>query len=272
MFGLKPQQFDASYETFLENIHPDDREFVNNAYTESVNNKTPYNIVHRLKLRDGTIKYVNERCETFYDKEGKAIKSIGTVQDITERILTENKALRFNKIIEDSLNEIYIFNAETLKFVYANQGARQNIGFSQKELSNMTPLDIKPEFTAELFEQLISPLRNGIKPIITFNTVHKRKDKSLYDIEVHLQLMHYGQEEVFVAIILDITERKIAEMKLREHQEQLETLVQERTAELEKKNKILDDSMKVFVGREESIIKLTRRIKELEREVAFLKE
>ncbi len=72
MFGLEPQQFEATYEAFLDNIHPDDREMVNKAYTESVRTKTPYNIVHRLLLKDGTVKYVNERCETFYD-DGKGM-------------------------------------------------------------------------------------------------------------------------------------------------------------------------------------------------------
>lgn len=85
MFGLEPRQFGATYEAFLDNIHPDDREMVNQAYTESVNSRVPYNIVHRLLLKDGTLKYVNERCKTFYDEKGKPIRSIGMVQDITER-------------------------------------------------------------------------------------------------------------------------------------------------------------------------------------------
>jgi len=84
MFDLEPKQTVASYESFLENIHPDDRELVNNAYTESVKNKTPYDIVHRLLLSDGSIKFVREQCETFYADSGKASRSIGTIQDITE--------------------------------------------------------------------------------------------------------------------------------------------------------------------------------------------
>jgi PAS domain S-box-containing protein len=91
MFGLRPQQFGATYEAFLDNIHPDDREMVNKAYIESVETKTPYNIVHRLLLKDGTVKYVRERCETFYNEEGKPIRSMGTVQDITERKLAEDE-------------------------------------------------------------------------------------------------------------------------------------------------------------------------------------
>ena len=91
MFELEPEQFGATYEAFLDNIHPDDREMMDKAYTESVRNKTPYDIVHRLLLKDGTVKYVNERCETYYGNNGKPIRSLGMVQDITERKKAEEE-------------------------------------------------------------------------------------------------------------------------------------------------------------------------------------
>ena len=93
IFNLLPTQFPATYEGFLENIHPEDRDYVNRAYTQSVENKQPYNIIHRLLLLDGTLKYVNERCKTFYDEEGHAIRSIGTIQDITENTLAEQQRI-----------------------------------------------------------------------------------------------------------------------------------------------------------------------------------
>jgi PAS domain S-box-containing protein/putative nucleotidyltransferase with HDIG domain len=91
IFGLEPQQFDATYEAFLDNIHPDDRDMVNNAYNKSVRHRSPYSIVHRLLLEDGAVKYVNEECETFYDDSGKPIRSVGTVQDITDRKQAEEE-------------------------------------------------------------------------------------------------------------------------------------------------------------------------------------
>lgn len=105
LFGLEPQQFGATYEEFLDNIHPDDREMTNKAYTESVKNKTPYNIVHRLLLKDGTVKYVNERSETFYDDDGKPIRSIGTVHDITERRRAEEKIKEYSENLEQMVKE-----------------------------------------------------------------------------------------------------------------------------------------------------------------------
>lgn len=83
------------------------------------------------------------------------------------------------------------------------------------ELRKMTPLDFKPEFTAESFTKLVAPLRKGKKKKIIFETIHQRKDKSLYDVEVHLQLLHFENEDIFAAIIMDITERKKAEGELR---------------------------------------------------------
>jgi diguanylate cyclase (GGDEF)-like protein/PAS domain S-box-containing protein len=91
IFEIDRKEFGASYETFLDTVHPDDRDLVNHTYTESVTNRTPYDLVHRLLFKDGRIKYVNEHCKTFYDEAGKAIRSIGTVQDITEQKQTQEQ-------------------------------------------------------------------------------------------------------------------------------------------------------------------------------------
>ncbi|MCP3941240.1 MAG: response regulator [Desulfobacteraceae bacterium] len=96
IFEICPSEFEASYEAFLRVIHPDDRKLVNKVYTESVKNKEPYVIDHRLLFLDGRIKFVQERCRTYYDDKGKPVRSLGTVQDITERKLVEeeNKQLQ----------------------------------------------------------------------------------------------------------------------------------------------------------------------------------
>jgi hypothetical protein len=104
IFNLEPQAFASTYEAFLDNIHPDDREHVNAKYSESLKNKTPFNIDHRLLMKDGSIKYVNEFCETFY-AEGKPIRSVGTVQDITERILIKKELTEYKEHLEELVNE-----------------------------------------------------------------------------------------------------------------------------------------------------------------------
>ena len=89
LFEIDKPAFGASYESFLNAIHPEDRDRVSQAYNDSLATRTPYEIVHRLLMPDGRIKWVNERGETHYDEQGKAVRSTGTVQDITERKLAE---------------------------------------------------------------------------------------------------------------------------------------------------------------------------------------
>lgn len=127
---------------------------------------------------------------------------------IIERKQAEEGVTSFANILEESLNEIYIFDAKTLRFIQVNKGARLNLGYSMEELNNLTPLDLKPEFTMESFTEMVEPLRVGEKKKIQFATVHRRKDGSLYDVEVQLQLSAFQSAPAFVAIILDITERK----------------------------------------------------------------
>lgn len=89
IFEITPGQSGVSYETFQDRIHPDDREMVKQAYTTSLLNRTPYDIDHRLLFSDGRVKYVHERCETYYDNNGTPLRSLGMVQDITEQRLAE---------------------------------------------------------------------------------------------------------------------------------------------------------------------------------------
>lgn len=94
IFDLEPQQFEATYEAFLENIHPEDREKVNLAYNDSLKHKTPYNIQHRLLSKDGDTKTVIEFCESYFDDAGNPLRSIGMIQDITEQNQAQQEKLK----------------------------------------------------------------------------------------------------------------------------------------------------------------------------------
>ncbi|MGZ3863201.1 MAG: PAS domain-containing protein [Bacteroidia bacterium] len=92
----------ATYENFLDSIHPDDREMVNTAYSESVANKTSYVIEHRLLLPGDRIKWIRETCRTDYDAEGGAIRSVGIAQDVTERKKFEEELVKLKNKAEQA--------------------------------------------------------------------------------------------------------------------------------------------------------------------------
>ncbi len=91
IFEVKSQLTPVTYEAFLEKVHPEDREKVNNAYARSLKDKKPYDIVHRLLLDNGKVKYVREKCKTEYNEYHKPIRSTGVIIDITESKLAEQQ-------------------------------------------------------------------------------------------------------------------------------------------------------------------------------------
>jgi diguanylate cyclase (GGDEF)-like protein/PAS domain S-box-containing protein len=150
-----------------------------------------------------------------YSQDKKIDKLLGITLDITDQKKYEEQINRYKRLFENSLNEIYLFDSESLKFVQVNSAAQLNLGYSMEELMDMTPLDIKPDYTVELFEDLIRPLRNAEEEMIIFETRHKRKNNSIYDVEVHLQLIeHENGKLLFNAFILDISDRKRANAQL----------------------------------------------------------
>lgn len=112
------------------------------------------------------------------------------------------------RAVAASLNEIYIFDADNLRFHFINRGALNNLGYTLEEAQQLTPLDLKPLVTREAFDELVEPLLRHEKPQQIFETVHQRKDGSLYPVLVYLQLHQRDERRYFMAIIQDITERK----------------------------------------------------------------
>jgi PAS domain-containing protein len=94
IFELDPLKDEPSLELFLKLIHPDDRNYVLREYRKAVENRTQYNVYHRLLLKSGTIKFLNERCQTRYDKDGRPARSFGTVLDMTDHRKQINKLLK----------------------------------------------------------------------------------------------------------------------------------------------------------------------------------
>lgn len=101
IFGLQPQEFSATYEGFLDAIHPDDREMVNAAYINSLKEgKEGYMIEHRIISKNtGALRYVVEKCQHIKDESGNIVRSVGMIHDITERKAEEEDLLKLNKTL-----------------------------------------------------------------------------------------------------------------------------------------------------------------------------
>jgi PAS domain S-box-containing protein len=100
IFGFEPQKFGATYEAFLDAVHPEDRAAVDAAYSGSLREgRSSYEIEHRiLRRQTGEVRWVHEKCEHIRDASGAITRSIGMVQDITERKRAEEQLRQAQKL------------------------------------------------------------------------------------------------------------------------------------------------------------------------------
>lgn len=177
-----------------------------------------------------------------------------------ELLQSQSLAVATGQILEDSLNEIYIFDALNLNFIQVNKAARKNLGYTIDELKSLTPIDLKPDMTKEKFQELVTPLLNHEKEIIDFKTIHSRKDGSSYPVEVHLQQSKMGSTIVIVAMVLDITKRKRAEVNLLRKNKEFELA----KTEIQYQKRALDEHAIVSViAKDETLISVNGKFTEI---------
>jgi PAS domain S-box-containing protein len=132
---------------------------------------------------------------------------------------------RLGRIVEEAASEVYVFSAGTFRFRLVNKGARENLGFSLDELYDMTPWDLKPLIGRAEFLALVHPLQTGELARLDFETVHRRKNGTEYNVAVKLQLFDDGDDAVFYASIQDITDHRRLEADLRDTARRLDGIL-----------------------------------------------
>lgn len=226
IFGVDPSKFGASYEAFLERVHPADRARVDQAYAESVASRTPYAIDHRMLMPDGGLKVVHERCRTFYDEHGQPVRSIGTVQDITERMQSE-EALRMasgyhRSLIEASLDPLVTIGSDG-KITDVNAATEAITGRARAELvdTDFSDYFTEPERARAGYQQVF---KTGL--VRDYALELKHRDGSvrsvLYNATVYRN--EAGRVIGVFAAARDVTERKRAETELRRANRALRTM------------------------------------------------
>jgi two-component system sensor histidine kinase DevS len=141
-------------------------------------------------------------------RAGSQLRVIAAVRDISERVVAESEAAAVRRVLDATSDAVLMFDRDTLRFTYVNDGAIAQLGYSRDELLLMTPLHIKPSFSELEFRHLIDDLTPGQSH--SYTTVHRRKDGS--DIPVEAVLQHPGAVLVdgsgwMVSIARDLTRR-----------------------------------------------------------------
>ncbi|OFY93887.1 MAG: hypothetical protein A3K10_10410 [Bacteroidetes bacterium RIFCSPLOWO2_12_FULL_31_6] len=222
IFDTTPQSFGNSYEKFLTYVHPEDRELINEVFTNSIKNKIPYGpIVYRLIMADGEIKYAEAYGETEYDWNGNPIRSNGVIQDITKRKQVEKELMasedKFRSIFHSLTAGMIIVIDENGFILEWNEGAELNFGYDRHEMLNKPLTMLMPKRYREGHEKgLALAVKNRILAHKgeTFELFGLHKNGKEFPIELSLGSWEREGKLFFSAIIIDVTERKLSEKHL----------------------------------------------------------
>lgn len=208
IFGLKPQEFGATYEAFLKHIYPEDREMVNDAYVKSLQEKRGYHIEHRIVREDGSIGFVEERCEHDFDGDGKPKRLIGTVHDITEKKLAENELFLASTLFK-RMNDGVMITDTAQRIITVNAAFSKISGYEPEEIVGKTPNILSSGWHDKNFYQEVWQSINA-NGQWSGEVIDRKKDGELYTAELNIIAIHNNKGELtnYISIVNDISEKK----------------------------------------------------------------
>lgn len=125
----------------------------------------------------------------------------------SEREAAEREIRQAQATLDATDDAAFVFDPDTLRFTYVNEGAARQVGYAREQLLRMTPLDIAPEFDEMRLRRLLGQMLRGETGTQVFTTLYRRQDAHELPVEIHLQLVSAGEKPRFIAMVRDISER-----------------------------------------------------------------
>jgi PAS domain S-box-containing protein len=208
-----------SYDQFRDTVYKEDMQKVQTAYEKSIENKTNYTIIYRIQTKKTKkIKYVEDRCEHIYNLKGELVKSIGSIQDITQQYKSQLELLKLKAVIEQSPLSIVITDIRG-KIEYVNPGFCTITGYSYSEAIGENPNILKSGFTTkEQYKKLWETIRSN--KIWTGTFKNKRKNGDFYWETITIVPINNEKEEIinYVGIKQEITKEVVLEQEIKEQE------------------------------------------------------
>ncbi|MDQ3800739.1 MAG: PAS domain S-box protein [Acidobacteriota bacterium] len=208
LFGYAPEQISDSIEWWYEHLHPEDRDRVVESIHRVIDSASgqEWSDEYRFMNADGSFAEVLDRGYVIRDGEGKAVRMLGGMTDITQRKRSEAILQRYRLLSESARDIVWMLRPDG-KIIEVNQAAVDAYGYSREELLQMNIRDLRAPSTHSRLAEDLKKAHEGVH----FETVHLRKDGTTFPVEVSANAAEIGGERLVMSIVRDITERRRAE-------------------------------------------------------------
>jgi diguanylate cyclase (GGDEF)-like protein/PAS domain S-box-containing protein len=225
IFGTDPVIHRPSLPDFLARVHPEDLLRVQTAYADSLASGDPYWVEHRIVLSDGSVKHVVERAEVSRDATGRVLRSVGTVQDVTDRVSAERaaneRAALFTAVVTQSEEGVAIVNTATGAFVEFNDAASQMLGYTRDEFAGLRVFDLEAQRSPDEVRNVFAQM-TGHQPV-QMHTHLRHKSGDIRQVVITARGIDVKGDRYIVATSRDVTEMNRAQDKIKRlsHYDQL---------------------------------------------------
>ena len=218
IFGFEGPKTKSQYESV---IHPDDRAIREKQLEAGLKSGLiEYEI--RTIHKHNEVRWLKLQGIVLKDETGKPEKAIGVVQDTTKQKTYAEELNKF-KIISDYAFDAFILMREDGSFAYLNDLAIKRWGYTREEAMHIRVPDVDPIFNEDVFKESFA--RAQYENIPTFETLHKRKDGTIYPVEISMGGMTLEGKPHMFAVARDISERKLSENALRDSEARLQAII-----------------------------------------------
>lgn len=214
IYGFKPGEIEPSLDIFFQAVLPEYVQQAKDMLAYLRETKEVGTLQTRIRRKDGEIRDVVINAQVVYDESGAVEKLVGTTQDITKYVNLQRRSKELLEILERSSNEIYIIDIENYRYLYVNEGAAKRLGYSKKELAQMSVFEINPGLTRKEADRIKEEVVR--QKTLLHRTLHRCKDKSEYPVQSYLQMIKFQGEDAIIIFDTDITSQIALERKQKE--------------------------------------------------------
>ncbi len=226
MFGLEPNEFNHTLESFLERIYPDDKDFVIRSIERTLANQSEYDINHRIVKKNGAVVWVNETAEIVRNALGKPIRMVGIIRDINHRVETDIKLARseqnYRLLFENMINGFVLHEVisnelgDIIDFRYTeiNQGFEDIISIPRKEVVGKTIRQLFPKLEGIWLETFSNVVKTGHPALF---------EEFAHPLNKYFRVYAYSpNKQQLITIFDDITQSKLSEINIQKTKNRLD--------------------------------------------------